>query len=146
MADLNNIQNFEEDITDNNCPKGVKNVQHLYLAIIGILPFIILINTFFYSVSISYFFQMLFMYLLNLGIYYGISRIKNWVVILVLLVSYWGALQSVMGLLQPYSDVSELIESRIFSTLFICFFVYQIIVFSRKETKEYFKVKGKVII
>ena len=146
MVEPDKILNLEEEAVKESCPKGIKNIQNLYLGLVGILPFFILTNTLFQWASSSNFFEMLLRYLIILGIYYGISRVKSWVVIFVLLISYWGALQAIMSLLVQYSDIPELVGARISSTLFLCFSIYQIIIFSKKGTNEYFKVKGKVII
>jgi len=129
-----------------NPPKGLKLIEDAYFAIIIFLTLALVAKiTFKFGNGINIL-ESLIGYCLLIVIYYGIKKTKQWVVLLVLLFSYWGVVRSVLDFLTSYPDIIQLIVSRAVDTAFLCFCCYQIYIFSKKETKEYFGVKGIGII
>jgi hypothetical protein len=79
-----------------------------------------------------------------MGIYIGIKQRKDWSH-LVLWLSYWGLAITLLEFLTIHTDVLQLLMKGAINALALCFHFYSIIIFSKGETKEYFRYKGKVI-
>jgi hypothetical protein len=146
MKELKSPQEATESGTPDSLYKRLELIKNAYLAFIVFLTFAFVVkimSKFGNEFNIP---EFLLKYCVLIVIYYGINKIKRWVVLLVLLCSYWGVVSCVLELLTSYSDIIQLIVSRTFSVAFLCFFVYQIYVFSKKETKKIFGAKGMEII
>jgi hypothetical protein len=81
-----------------------------------------------------------------IGIFYGIKASKSWVIILVLLFSYWGIIDSFLVILDKETDVLEKLVSRSLAVIQFIFEIYKIKIFSKVETKKYFKERGVTIV
>ena len=79
-------------------------------------------------------------------IFYGIAKVKSWVVIFILFYSYLGLLRSGLEFftLQTTNSV-DLLKKGIL-ILLTCFYLFQIFIFSKSEVKDYFRSKGKYLI
>ncbi len=79
-------------------------------------------------------------------IYFGLKKIKSWSVVLILLYAYLAFLGTILGFFQiQVVDGFDLLEKFFFLCL-LFFYAFLIIIFSRSETKRYFKEKGTTII
>jgi hypothetical protein len=125
---------------------SINFIQKTYLVIICISVLVFIYKVFTNAVSEINIPSFILNFTLLLFIYWGIRSVKKWVVILVLLFAYVGLIRTLLNFLADYSDVAQLFAYRTLDLLFLCFFIYQIIVFSKKETKEYFGSKEKIII
>jgi len=77
---------------------------------------------------------------------YGLFREKSWVVVMVLLSSYFRILQA---FIDYYTDQGAPMDRVIHSGVlmaFVLFYAFQIVVFSRKETRAFYKEKGTVLV
>ena len=79
-------------------------------------------------------------------IFYGLKKVKSWVVILSLIFSYFAFLFSVLAFFQFNIVNGEELLQKFFQMCFIFLFAFQIVIFSRFETKRYFKEKGTTLI
>jgi hypothetical protein len=79
-------------------------------------------------------------------IFYGLRKLKSWVVILILISSYFAFLLSALEFFQINIVNGDDLLKKFFQLCFIFFFAFQIVIFSRSETKRYFKEKGTTII
>jgi len=78
--------------------------------------------------------------------YWGLTKIKSWVVTLILINSIWGILNTLTHCFQGASDNISLATNIIFGSLSVLFYGYSFMVFSKRRTKEFFGDKGKTII
>lgn len=78
--------------------------------------------------------------------YWGITLIKSWVVTLILINSIWGILNTLTHCSQGASDTISLALNIIFGSLSLIFYGYSFMVFSKRQTKEFFGDKGKTLI
>ena len=76
------------------------------------------------------------------GIYYGLRNIKNWVILLILLTGYWGLLNTFLKIVESQPTVIDFFVAKALGLLFFLFFAYQVLLFSKKETRDYFKTEG----
>ena len=127
-------------------PPGVHFIRTVYL-IYAVLGTIVLLLSLFvidgrgmqwlqWVVSITFIWVIL----------YGIFKIKSWVVALVLI---YASLAFIAVLLKFFEFNPETVFDVIRQTLLLlpeCFFVFQIIIFSKRETKQFFKEKEATFI
>jgi len=79
-------------------------------------------------------------------IVYGISKTKRWIVVFILLCSYfWLAIGSITFYYTKPSSHFELFQ-KLVQFVYLVFVAFQIYIFSKKETKCYFNDKGKTLI
>ena len=93
--------------------------------------------------KIAAFVLILFVYL---TIYYGLSNLKNWVVLLVLIFSYWGIFDAFLEFLEFNEDIAELVINKFLFLIKFFFNCYVVWIFSKPETRNYYKEKGTSII
>ena len=81
---------------------------------------------------------------LYLSVYWGLIKIKKWVVPLILLTSTFSSLLLFLQFLTPATDAKQLLAKGI--SAFMClFFVYQTIFFSKKEVRVFFGMNKQII-
>ena len=80
------------------------------------------------------------------SIFYGIKAGKSWVIILVLLVSYWGIIDSFLVFLEQEPDILVKVVRRALAIVQFIFELYKIKIFSKVETKRYFREQGITLI
>ena len=79
-------------------------------------------------------------------IFYGLKKVKSWTVILVLVCAYFGFLISLLDFLQTNVVNGYDLLKKFFQMTLIFFYAFQIMIFSRSETKRYFKKNGITVI
>lgn len=121
----------------------IKNINFL-LAIIGTI--ISLFGLFVINEPLWEWIQIVFYTSIIWLIFYGMAKVKSWVVIFILFYSYLSLLWSCIEFftIQPATSF-DLLKKGIL-ILFTFFFLFQIFIFSKSEVKEYFKSKGKYLI
>jgi hypothetical protein len=82
--------------------------------------------------------------LIDISIYYGLKKRREWVISLVLFSS---AIIILRGILMSASVVNNIVEliGKFFVFVWILFAVYQIFFFTKKEVKKVFSDKGSAI-
>jgi len=83
---------------------------------------------------------------ISIGIFYGIKTSRGWVVILVLLISYWGIIDSFLVFLGKEADFLEKLVTRSLALIQFIFEIYKLKIFSKLETKKYFNERGVTLI
>lgn len=79
-------------------------------------------------------------------LFYGTYKIKSWVVIPVLVFSAFAGLFGLLEILSFYPVDKAEVATKGFKIFMCSFFLFQLIIFSRKTTKDYFKEKGTTIV
>jgi hypothetical protein len=144
----NTIQYSQSHLDNLRYPEGVRfirsvNVFMLCATVVGIV-----FKTANGSLSINT--QTVFVITANLLfsslVVYGLFREKSWVVVMVLLSSYFRILQA---FIEYYTDQGAPMDRVLHSGVlmaFLLFYAFQIVVFSRKETRAFYKEKGMVLV
>ena len=79
-------------------------------------------------------------------LFYGTYKIKAWVVIPVLVYSAFGSFHGLLAILSFHpADKAEIVKKG-FQILMLSFFLFQLIIFSKKKTKDYYKEKGTTVV
>jgi hypothetical protein len=79
-------------------------------------------------------------------LFYGTYKIKAWVVTPVLVYSAFGSFHSFLEFLSFHpADKAELAKKG-FQILMLSFFLFQLFIFSRKKTKDFYKEKGTIVV
>ena len=79
-------------------------------------------------------------------IYYGLKKVKSWTVILVLICAYFAFLATILGFFQTKVVSGYDLLNKFFQLCLIFFYAFQIMIFSRSETKRYFREKGTTVV
>ena len=79
-------------------------------------------------------------------IFLGLKKVKSWVVILILISSYFGFLISILEFFQTKIVTGDDLLKKFGMLCLIFFSAFQILIFSRSKTKRYFKEKGTTVI
>ena len=123
---------------EKNFPKGVKFIENAYLIYIIIFVFGLVYKIAFKDSDNTVLPGVIIHLFVIATIYYGITMIKQWVVVLIKLYAYMSLLHVMFSFAENHSDMISLLTNRTLSLLFLCFLIYQIFVFSKKETKLFF--------
>ena len=79
-------------------------------------------------------------------LFYGTYKIKAWVVTPVLVYSAFGSFHGLLEFLSFHpADKAELAKKG-FQILMLSFFLFQLFIFSRKKTKNFYKEKGTIVV
>ena len=78
-------------------------------------------------------------------IYIGLRTRAKWIVPLILLFSAYGLFSAYINGIQPAENVTDLVHKCV-EVLYIIFYTYQFIFFTKKEVKLFFNVRGTIII
>ncbi|MDH4242037.1 MAG: hypothetical protein OEW48_20950 [Phycisphaerae bacterium] len=84
----------------------------------------------------------LFLYI-YIMIYIGLRCTKQWVASLILFTSAFGMLTVLFGLADTYDSPTEFAIYRAIDFAFMALFVYQMIFFSRRNVRRYFKATSR---
>jgi len=79
-------------------------------------------------------------------IFYGTYKIKTWVVALVLAFAAFSLIPAFFSFFASQADSLVDLLKKAIQGFFVFFCAYQVVVFSRSETRKYFKEKGKILI
>ena len=131
----------------NNLPRGIRFIKGAYwflvvagpLAILGKLAGLPSVQK--YSTAV-----MAFNSLLDLAILFGIYKKRSWLVPLVLFYAYLNIVGRLALVVLPQVSDIKMLEGKVVHLMFAVFCIYQVIVFSKKETKLYYSEKGQTII
>jgi hypothetical protein len=82
---------------------------------------------------------------INTLILHGIKKRKHWLVSLIIFYSTWTLLSNFLHVIGETATTTPMFAQKIGSFLFALFAIYQIHIFTRKETKLYFSEKGQTI-
>ena len=96
--------------------------------------------------EIDIFYKFLISFSIIFAAYYGINKGKSWAVSLILISSTWGLLNTIIDFLTLTSDAIKTAVEIILGSLFLAFYIYSLIIFTKKKTREFFKEKGKILI
>ena len=77
-------------------------------------------------------------------VYLGLRRRKEWVIPLVLVSSAVSSFWAAAAVLCPAGNVEEVL-AKLFNGLLLVFFVYQLVFFSRREVRLFFRSKGRIL-
>jgi hypothetical protein len=130
--------------SEQDYPPGVDIIKDIYFGLLFIFPFGFVMGVVFSDISIM--FSNAIIFFVYLAAYYGLSRKKAWAVPFVLIISTWGLLNSLLKLLTPSSGLMDLSIKLIFDSLFFIFSFYSVFIFSKSETRHFFKAKGKILV
>ncbi len=132
--------------SEENFPKGVKFIENVYLIYIIFFVFGLVYKIAFIDSDNGSLPGIIIHLFVIVAVYYGIKKIKKWVVTLIKLYASMSLLQEILSFTENHSDITSLLTDRALSFLFVFFFIYQIFVFSKKETRSFFNDSGRTII
>ena len=127
-------------------PPGVELIRNLYFFMVLFIAFLSL----FFLLSKDYsrfwndFLKVIFCFLA----FYGIDKRKKWTVPVVLFLSAWGLINFLFYVFSPDRIQEGQIVyyiSTLTGVLFLIFYIYSIFIFSKRQTRIFFKEKGKYI-
>ena len=144
MTEINTNQNNIEKL---GLPKGMRFIRGAYWFLVVCGPLVIL-GKFagLQSVQKSSTAIVAFNLLVDLTILFGIYKKKTWLVPLVLLYASLNIVGRLALVVLPQATDIKMIEKKFVDIVFALFCMYQVIIFSRKETKHYYSEKGQTII
>lgn len=79
-------------------------------------------------------------------IFYGLKKVTSWAVILVLICSYFGFLIFILEFIQTNVVNGYDLLKKFFQLCLTFFYAFQILIFSRSETKRYFREKETTVV
>jgi len=128
-------------------PAGLKASRNIYFLLIALILLGEPVRIFTKGLDIEQAMGSLVTLSLYSIIFYGLVKVKNWVVILILVVAYLGLAALFIDFI-GFQDAEDpiLIVRRIFGLFLAIFWGFQIILFSKKRTRAYFKEKGTILI
>jgi hypothetical protein len=88
--------------------------------------------------------ESLLQFITYLMIYLGLRNRKSWVVPLILLTSAFSSFLFFLHFLTPATEL-KLLMTKAIAALLCLFFIYQMIIFSRKEVRSLFGVSKQII-
>ena len=126
-------------------PDDIDLVRKVYKFFVFGLPVLCLLR-----IALSFELELLVIFIISYCFiffaYWGISRIKSWTVTLILINSIWGIWNTLIHCVQGATDFMSLATNIIFGSLAVLFYGYSFMVFSKRQTKEFFGDKGKTFI
>jgi hypothetical protein len=127
-------------------PFGINSIKNINLILAIIHTFASLLGLLLIDERFWDWVQTVFHTIILWCLFYGMAKVKSWVVIFILFVSYLGLLRACLEFfaLQP-DDFYEILQKAIF-VFFTCLYIFQITIFSKTEVKDYFKSNGKYLI
>ena len=121
-------------------PPGVEIIRRIYLILnylVGIIAIFGFLHTKNYSILGNYLLKFSFCFI----VFYGIDKRKKWTTPVVLILSVLGLYNFILYLFAPVIAGHSLAFHNIFraiGVMFIVFYCYSIIVFSKKQTRLFF--------
>ncbi len=129
-------------------PSGVLLVKnfHLFFIIVLFLLFFIYYMVDAQSLNSQRLIKLISGLLISGTIYFGIHKVKSWVVVLILFQSYMGGAFTLVNYLDFQANTGTGIAFKFIYILVMFFHGYQIIIFSKSETRKFFRESGTTII
>lgn len=146
MNKIKMINSAHPKLNSNSLPSGIEISQLIYLifAIGGTLAMVgstVLIREF----DFEYLWNLILVFIFWI-LFYGTYKIKSWVVIPVLVCSAFAGFYGLLEILSFHPVNKAEIYMKGFKIIVCSFFLFQLIIFSRKTTKDYFKEKGTTVV
>jgi 4-amino-4-deoxy-L-arabinose transferase-like glycosyltransferase len=129
-----------------NYPPGVEFIRNVYLFLVFLFPTMFIIRCLLVEFEIELFLKFLISFFIIIAAYYSINKGKSWAVSLILISSTWGLLNTIIVFLTSSSDAIKTAVKIILGSPFLAFYIYSLIVFTKKKTREFFKEKGEILI
>ena len=129
-----------------NYPPGVEFIRNVYLFLVFLFPTMFILRCLLVEFKIELFLEFLISFFIIIATYYSINKGKSWAVSLILISSTWGLLNTIIVFLTSSSDAIKTAVKIILGSPFLAFYIYSLIVFTKKKTREFFKEKGKILI
>lgn len=130
----------------NEIPFGVDFIHFIY-QMFGIIGSVILVlilsrvDLFGWERWITFLLSMICIWTIN----YGISNRKGWLVHLLLIYAAWSFVLSLFWIVSQRQISAYALTMKCFHLLLAIFYGFQIQIFSRKNTRQFFNHKGKVL-
>jgi hypothetical protein len=131
----------------NSPPNGIHLIRRVFwlLLIVGIITLLAKLVSFpivqKYTVAV-----LAFNSLMYATIIYGIDKKKIWLVPFLLFYAYLSLLGEIITVVFTEATDIDMLVQKLFHMILAVFFIYLVIVFSRRETKTYYSEKGQTII
>ena len=131
-----------------NVPFGINFIRKevLILAIIITASLILQLPIVFSSLNIEDYLRAVIVCFILWMIFYGIKKVKSWAVILVLIFSYFAFLGITLATISMNVDNGYDVLKKLFDLVLLFFYAFIIVIFSKSDTKRYFKEKGTIIL
>lgn len=131
----------------NDLPKGIRLIRGAYWLLV-ILGLIALLGKFAGLPSVQQYSTavMTFNAIIYTSILYVLYKKKSWIVSFILFYAYLMIVGRLALIVLADATDIKMIEQKVGNIFLAIFFMYQVIVFSRKETKRYYGEKGQTII
>ena len=131
-----------------NLPFGIKFIRRgvLILAIIITVSLILQLRMGLFALNTEDYLRAGLTCVILWIIFYGIKKVKSWTVILVLIFSYFAFLSLTLETINSNVVNGYDILKKMFYIILLFFYAFQIVIFSKSDTKRYFKEKGTVIL
>jgi hypothetical protein len=141
-----NLQEIDRDPDSPILPAGIRFIRGVYWFFIagGLLLLTTMITGLESADKVSLA-ETTFGLTINTLILYGIKKRMHWLVSLILFYSTWTLFSNFLHVIGQTATNSTMIVQKIGSFLFALFAIYQIYIFTRKDTKLYFNEKGQTI-
>lgn len=135
-----------KSIKQDEMPYGVDFIHFIYrmFGIIGaafLVMFLFRIDLIGWNRWIFFLISMICIWTIN----YGISNRKSWLVTLLLIVAALSLIKSFFWVVSEQPTTGYDLALKCIHLLLAIFYGFQIFIFSRKRTREYFKHKGKIL-
>jgi hypothetical protein len=131
---------------DNQISKRVRIIQRVYigLACFAILAFISEITQTSRSISPEYAGNSLIFAFINIAVYIGLKKQRNWIIPLILITTILVLVQTLFAIIEPVFNLTAFMAKLV--QFFILFFYwYQAFFFTRQDVKQYFGSKGTIM-
>jgi len=139
---------YQNNNHDLDTPFGVKCIAKIYLvlAILFSIISLIIVPSYIFKLSEANRAEVLLQTFISWTIYYGMKSYKNWVIIFILICSYLGILTTSLQFIFLKANSGLDVATKFIYLIFIFFFGFQIFIFSKSSTKNFFKDKGTTLI
>ena len=133
-------------IKHDEMPYGVDFIHFIYrmFGIVGsvaLVLFLFRIDLIGWNRCIIFLISMICIWTIN----YGISNRKSWLVTLLLIVAALSLIKSFLWFVSQQPTTGYELALKCIHLLLVIFYGFQIFIFSRKRTRDYFNHKGKVL-
>ncbi len=79
-------------------------------------------------------------------LFYGTLKIRNWVVTPILVYSAYVLISNLLSILTSTPETAGEITQKAFTILLTIFFLFQLYIFTRPKTKDFFREKGTTLV
>jgi hypothetical protein len=123
--------------------KRVARIRRIYLVFL-IIAWIALLWRISHSSDLKDNLENLLYAILWTAIYYGLLFKSGWIIPLIFINSALSCVSSLSNIFHPAENIKAVFFKVIFCLMFF-FFFYQIIYFSKREVRRYFRDRGKIL-